>query len=62
MFKRKKRLWVMPHKFDALCHYNGEVSRGIVHTKEYDDRMWILQGEYNEWSKTQIEEENKRRG
>lgn len=28
-----------PHRWNALGTYNAEVSRGIVHTPEWDDRM-----------------------
>jgi hypothetical protein len=40
----------MPAKFHELADYNGEVSRGIVHTPAHMRRMAELQTEYNQWA------------
>lgn len=42
----------MPDKFEPLAIYNAEVSRGIVHTPEYRERMALLQLEFAEWATT----------
>lgn len=34
-------------KFNQLAIYNAEVSRGIVHTADYAERMKALQAEYD---------------
>lgn len=41
----------MPAKYEPLAVYNAEVSRGIVHTPEYDAAMTALQREFNAWSR-----------
>jgi hypothetical protein len=33
-----------------LSAYNGERSRGIVHTEEWDAKMAALQERWNEWA------------
>jgi hypothetical protein len=35
-------------KFSPLATYNSEVSRGILHSVEYSEKMRKLQKEYNE--------------
>lgn len=37
-----------PYAWAELARYNGECSRGIVHTKEWDARMAIEQANFNE--------------
>ena len=41
-------------KYLPLSTYNGEVARGILHTKEYKDKMQLLQDEFfveqKEWA------------
>lgn len=32
---------------NRLATFNSEISRGLIHTKEYKDEMRILQKEYN---------------
>jgi lysyl-tRNA synthetase class I len=39
---------------NQLATYNAEISRGIVHTAEYDRKMKRLQKEYNEEINTKI--------
>ena len=39
-------------EMNALAIYNAEVSRGIAHTEEYDQRMARLQAEWNEGMKS----------
>lgn len=46
----KKKL--MPERFKELAKYNTRVSLGIVHTKEYQLRMKILQKDYWYWIRT----------
>jgi hypothetical protein len=36
-----------PYEFEALAKYNGEVARGIVHTRDYDVRMAQEQARFN---------------
>lgn len=45
---RRKRKWEQEHWWDALAQYNLEVSRGIVHTPEYDAKMAAQQRRFNE--------------
>jgi len=41
-------------KYLPLSTYNGEVARGVLHTKEYKEKMKLLQKEFNserkEWA------------
>lgn len=37
----------MDPKFEALAVYNAERTRGLVHTAEYDQRMAVLQAEFD---------------
>ena len=46
-FNRKKRDDLWEDRFGPLAIYNGEIGRGLVHTREYVKRMKILQKEYN---------------
>ena len=34
-------------EYDVLATYNSEVVRGVAHTPEYDQRMKLLQAEYD---------------
>lgn len=34
-------------EYNLLATYNSEVARGIIHTKEYVEKMKKLQKEYN---------------
>ena len=36
---------------NRLATYNSEITRGIVHTEDYDKEMKTLQAEYNEGMK-----------
>lgn len=38
----------MPDRWDRLATYNEECARGIVHTPEWDQRMAVLQGRFDE--------------
>lgn len=40
-----KKFW--DDRFNALATYNAEIGRGIVHTKEHDEKMRHLQKEYD---------------
>lgn len=40
----------MPECFEALAVCNGECSRGITHTPEYDAEMAGLQRDYYTWA------------
>ena len=44
--KKDKPTW--KQEYSVLAGYNAEVSRGIVHTKEWKKRMKILQKDYDE--------------
>ncbi|MEK6881674.1 MAG: hypothetical protein AABY22_18790 [Nanoarchaeota archaeon] len=55
MFEKFWKHNAMPSKFNELAEYNTRVSNGIVHTKEYQKRMKILQEEYNMWVNLQGE-------
>jgi hypothetical protein len=35
------------HRWDQLARYNAEVSRGLVHTPEYVERMRLEQEAFN---------------
>ena len=48
-FRHKISYPPMDDKFKRLADYNSEVSRGIVHTAEYDAAMAELQAEFNAW-------------
>ena len=39
--------------FDKLARYNGEKSRGIMHTDEYKKKMKLLQQQYDKEIRTQ---------
>lgn len=39
---------VWRQNYDLLATYNSEVARGIVHTKEYSEKMMAIQKEYDE--------------
>jgi hypothetical protein len=39
----------MPSRFEALAAYNTEVSRGLAHTPEYQERMRLLQTDFDVW-------------
>ena len=41
----------MPNVYEELAEYNSRVSKGIVHTEEYSERMRKLQKEFDEWIK-----------
>ena len=41
----------MPYLFEELADYNSRVSKGIVHTEEYQNYMRKLQEQFNRWSK-----------
>ena len=41
----------MPEEYEPLAVYNGERSRGIVHSAEYDAEMAALQEQFNHWSR-----------
>jgi hypothetical protein len=41
------------HELAALATYNGERSRGLVHTEEYQQRMARLQQTYDDASRMQ---------
>jgi len=43
--KRCKREWKID--YDILATYNTEVSRGIVHTEKWRDKMSKIQKDYN---------------
>lgn len=47
--RKYKKFPAMPDKFIPLAQYNAEKYAGIVHTKEYDAFMKLLQEEYNTW-------------
>jgi hypothetical protein len=50
MFQRRNgRCEASDQKFKELADYNTRVSKGIVHTPEYDARMAELQAEFDEW-------------
>lgn len=51
-----KKFW--DDKFNILAVYNAEVSRGILHTQEYYEKMHLLQEEYD----TKLREHCKREG
>jgi len=36
-------------KFDVLAVYNSEKVRGLLHTKEWEEKMRELQKEYMKW-------------
>ena len=36
-----------PYEVEMLARYNAEVSRGLVHTKEYADKMSVMQREFD---------------
>ena len=40
-----KNIW--DKKFAPLAVYNDEIYKGIVHTHEYNERMKVLQKEYD---------------
>jgi len=44
---RKDNMFQWDDKFQRLAVYNGEVSRGVVHTPEYCKAMSVLQSEYD---------------
>ncbi len=48
---RRKRLEPMPDRFNILATYNAERSRGIKHTKEWQQRMAELQRHFDSWAK-----------
>jgi hypothetical protein len=48
---RRRRGTLMPWRFDQLADYNARVSKGIVHTPEYTERMVGLQADFNEWQR-----------
>ena len=51
---RRKRLDPMPDRFYPLATYNAEVSRGVIHTDEYRERMAALQSDFDEWQRTRL--------
>ena len=51
---RRRGHWVVPGRFDELATYNGERSRGVVHTVEKDARMRALQADFDAWRDRQI--------
>jgi hypothetical protein len=44
-FTKKILLW--EPRFFALAQYNAEVSRGIIHTDEWQEKMHRMQNEYD---------------
>ncbi len=38
---------VWQERFTPLAMFNADVARGVIHTKEYQERMNALQTEYN---------------
>ena len=44
---RRRGHWVVPGRFPELATYNGERSRGVVHTVETDARMRALQADFD---------------
>ena len=47
----------MPYKFNRLAEYNGEVGRGLVHTREKDLEMAALQAEFKAYQIAQFRAE-----
>lgn len=45
--RRRQREQEFNSQWGDLATYNAEVSRGIVHTSEYDARMVLKQAEWN---------------
>jgi hypothetical protein len=45
---------VVPGRFRELATYNGERSRGVVHTVETAARMRALQADFDAWRDRQI--------
>jgi hypothetical protein len=35
-------------EYDLLAQYNSECAGGLIHTADYDERMRVLQRDYNE--------------
>ncbi len=46
----------MLSKFETLAVYNAEVTRGIVHTPEWDAKMAGLQQEFDQWQQSSDED------
>ncbi len=44
-----KKAAVMPTKFNSLAVYNSEISRGLVHTSDWQTKMEKLQEEFDAW-------------
>jgi hypothetical protein len=40
------------YRFQELAEYNTRVSKGIVHTPEYVERMRLEQEAFDKWTKT----------
>lgn len=44
----------MPARFNVLATYNGERSRGVAHTPEWDAQMAALQQEFHDWERGEL--------
>lgn len=53
-WRRRRGHWVIPDRFHELATYNGERTRGVVHTVEKDARMRALQADFDAWRDRQI--------
>lgn len=57
-FDRKEREKFWEDRFQVLADYNREVSHGIMHTKEWREKMRCLQQDYDEKTKQWSESGN----
>jgi hypothetical protein len=56
-WRYRTSLNAMPGRFYELATYNGEVSRGILHTPEKVEQMRQLQADFNAWRDARREAE-----
>lgn len=57
---RKRKEVKFPQEFEELAVYNSEVHRGIIHTKEWVERMRKLSTEFTLWNMKRGYDEKRR--